>query len=80
MRIKTKVERVFKRYYAMSEAIGKLKKAAAEAMKRLGTPGITSETRKDIISGLKALNSKALYLTELLANDFPIYEMEKEYR
>lgn len=80
LRTRIKVQTVFKRYSAMKNAFKELKKQLLNFKKELKKENRSAEEFNEKLDALKKANKKASELLGKLAEDFPIYEMEKEQR
>ena len=80
LRTRSKVETVFRRYSAMRNAFRKLKKSLQEFRNKIKKGNLTESEKKKELQKVKTANKKANDLLAKLAEDFPIYEMEKEQK
>ena len=80
LRMRIKVQAIFRRYAAMKDAFRELKKRLIDFRKELEKENRSAEMFKKKLGALKETNKKAAKLLAKLAEDFPIYEMEKAQR
>ncbi len=77
LRLRTRVENIFKRHYAMRVAFNKLEKELNAVATALKNNNLSPSERQLKLKALKKSNAEAKKLLYTLSNDFPIYEMEK---
>jgi hypothetical protein len=77
LRLRTRVENIFRRHYAMRIAFNRLKKQLNAMADALKNSKLARPERQLKLKALKKANAEAKKLLYKLSNDFPIYEMEK---
>ena len=80
LRTRIKVDTIFRRYAAMKKAFKELKKSLQNFNKRLTDKKLSQSDKQKMLDNLKKTNTNAKRLLAKLAEDFPIYEMEKEQK
>lgn len=76
----TKLEKLIASYRELTGEFDKLRKLSAEFKKALEKGGLSEEEKKRFIDELRKSNERAAKLFRQFAEDFPIYDMEKEQK
>lgn len=77
LRMKSRVENIFRRHSAVQKAFQEMKKNLTEFKKQVKGKQLSDKAKQKEIEKLQDDNANARELLGMLAQDFPIYEMEE---